>query len=59
MKDTIIEIKNNLQGNNSRVDETRIKLIIWNTRKQKTTNQNKKKKTESKKNPKNPKPRRL
>ena len=22
MKDTIIEIKNNLQGNNSRVDET-------------------------------------
>ena len=62
MKDTLIENKtkqNNLQRNNSRVDETRIKLIIWNTRKQKTTNQNKKKKTESKKTPKNPKPRRL
>ena len=42
MKDTLIEIKNCLQGNN-------IKSMIWNTRKQKTTNQNNKKKMESKK----------
>ena len=27
-KDTLIEIKNNLQGNNSRVDEQRIKSMI-------------------------------
>ena len=37
MKDTLIEIKNCLQGNN-------IKSMIWNTRKQKTTNQKNKKK---------------
>ena len=30
MKDSIIEIKNNLQGNNSRVDEAEIKTMIWN-----------------------------
>ena len=47
-KDTLIEIKNNLQGNNSRVDEAEISMI-WNIRKQKTSNQNKKKKKESKK----------
>ena len=47
-KDTLIEIKNNLQGNNSRVDEAEISMI-WNIRKQKTSNQNKKKKRESKK----------
>ena len=47
-KKTLIEIKNNLQGNNSRVDESGIKSMIWNIRKQKTTNQNKKK-NESKK----------
>ena len=47
MKDTLIEIKNNLQGNNSRV-KLRIKSMIWNIREQKTTNQNNKKK-ESKK----------
>ena len=34
MKDTLIEIKNNLQGNNSRVDKARIKSMIWNIRKQ-------------------------
>ena len=28
--DTLIEIKNNLQGNNSRVDEAEIKTMIWN-----------------------------
>ena len=48
MKDTLIEIKNNLQGNNSRMDEAKIKSMIWNIRNQKTTSQNKKKK-ESKK----------
>ena len=48
IKDTVIEMKNNLQGNNSRVDEARIKSMIWNIGKQKTTNQTKKKK-ESKK----------
>ena len=28
MKDTLIEIKNNLQGNNSRVDKARSKSMI-------------------------------
>ena len=46
--DTLIEIKNNLQGNNSRMDEAKIKSMIWNIRKQKSTNQNTKEK-ESKK----------
>ena len=45
--DTLTEIKNNLQGNNSRM-KPRVKSITWNTRKQKTTMQKKKKK-ESKK----------
>ena len=49
MKDTQIEIKNNLQGNNSRMDEAKIKSMIWNIRKQKATMQNNKKKKESKK----------
>ena len=49
MKDTLIEIKNNLQGNNSRVDKARIKSMIWNIRKQKTTNHNNKKKKNPKK----------
>ena len=38
MKDTLIEIKNNLQGNNSRVYSillSRIKSMIWNIRKKK------------------------
>ena len=30
MKDTLIEIKNNLQGNNSRVMKQSIKSMIWN-----------------------------
>ena len=46
-KDILIEINNNVQGNNSRVDEPKFKSMIWNIRKQKTTNQNKKKKNES------------
>ena len=49
MKDTLIEIKNNLQGNNSRVDESGIKSMIWNIRKKKTSNQDSKKKKEYKK----------
>ena len=43
MKDMLLEIKNNLQGNNSTVDEAK-KSMIWNIRKQKTTTQNNKKK---------------
>ena len=50
MKDTLIKIKNNLYGNNSRVDEAEMKSVIWNIRKQEITNQNNKKKKESKKN---------
>ena len=42
-KNTLTEIKNNLQGNNSTVDEAK-KSMIWNIRKQKTTTQNNKKK---------------
>ena len=49
MKDTLIEIKNNLRGNKSRWMKLRIKSMSWNIRKQKTTNQNNKKKEESKK----------
>ena len=37
MKDILIEIKNNLQANNSGVDEAE-KSIIWNIRKQKQPN---------------------
>ena len=49
MKDTLIEIKNNLQGTSVEWMKLRIKSMIWNIRKQKTANQNKKKKKESKK----------
>ena len=48
MKDTLIELKNNLQRNNSRVMKPRIKSMIWNIRRQKTTNDNKKKKESEK-----------
>ena len=48
-KDTLIEIQNNLQGNNSRVDEVKNQVMIWNTKKQKKSNQKNKKKKESKK----------
>ena len=47
-KDTLIKIKKNLQGNNSRV-KPRIKSMIWNKRKQKRTMKNNKEKKESKK----------
>ena len=46
MKDTLIEIKNHLQE--TTIEWPRIKSMIWDIRKQKRTNQNKKKK-ESKK----------
>ena len=46
-KDTLIEIKNNLQGNNGRVDEAENHTNDFKIRKQKTTNQNSKKKKES------------
>ena len=49
MKDILIKFKNNLQRNNSRMDGARIKSMIWNIRKQKTTMQNNKKKKESQK----------
>ena len=48
-KDTLIEIKNNLQGNNSRVDEAKNQINNLDIRKQRTTSQNNKKKKESKK----------
>ena len=48
-KDSLIEIKNNLQGNNSRVDEAKNQINDLEHRKQRTTNQNNKKKKESKK----------
>ena len=47
-KGTLIEV-NSLQGNNTRVDEAKIKSMIWKIRKQKTTNQNNKKKNNPKK----------
>ena len=45
-KDTLIEIKNNLQGNNSRMDETENQINDWEIRKQITTSRNNKKKKE-------------
>ena len=47
MKDMLLEIKNNLQGNNSTVDEAENQIMIWNIRKHKTTMWNNKKKKES------------
>ena len=47
-KDTVIEIKNNLQGNNSRVDEAENQINDLEHKEAKTSNRNKKKK-ESKK----------
>ena len=49
-KDTVIEMKNNLQGNNSRVDEAEDHINDLEHMEAKTTNQNKKKKKELKKN---------
>ena len=49
MKDILIEVKNSLQGNNSRVHEAKNQTNDMEQRKKKTTNQNNKKKKESKK----------
>ena len=49
MKDTLTETKNNLQGINREWMKPRFKSVIWNIKKQKTPNQNSKKKKESKK----------
>ena len=48
-KDIISEIKNNLQGKNSRVDEAKNQINDLKYKKQETTNENNKKKKESKK----------
>ena len=47
-KDTLIEIKNNLHGNNSRVDVAKNQINDLEHKKQKATSQNNKKKKESK-----------
>ena len=44
MKDTLIEIKNNVPGNNSRVDEAENQIKNLERKETKTTNKNKKKK---------------
>ena len=50
MKDTLIEIKNNLQGNNSRVDEAENQInYLEHKEAKKTTNQKNNKKKESQK----------
>ena len=51
MKDLLIEIKNNFQGNNSRVGEATNKSMIWNVRKKKN-NQNQPLQKEERKKPK-------
>ena len=48
-KGTLTEIKNNLQGNNSRMDEAKNQINDLEHKEAKTTNQNNKKKKESKK----------
>ena len=48
MKDTLIKIKNNLQGNNSRVDETNNQINNMEHKEAKTTNHNKEKKESNK-----------
>ena len=48
MKDTPIEIKNNLQGNNRRVDKAENQINDLGIRNKKSTNQNNKKKKSKK-----------
>ena len=48
-KDTLIEIKNDLQGNNNRVDKTENEINDMEHKEAKTTNQNNKKKKSKKK----------
>ena len=49
MKDSLIEIKTNVQGNSGRVGEAENQINDLEHKEAKTTNQNKKKKKESKK----------
>ena len=49
IKDIVIEIKNNVQGNKSGVDEAESQINDLEHKEEKTTNQNNKKKRESKK----------
>ena len=48
-KDTLIEINDNLQGNNSRVDEAKNQINDFEHKEAKTPSQNNEKKKESKK----------
>ena len=48
MKDTLIKMKDNLQGNNSRVDKEKNQINDLEHKEPKTTNQNSKKKKASK-----------
>ena len=48
-KGTVTEMKNNSQGINRRIDEAKTRTTLWNIRKQKAPNQNRK---EKKRNPK-------
>ena len=48
-KDTVIEIKNNLQGNKRRVDETENQINYLEHKEEKTFHQNSKKKQKFKK----------
>ena len=48
MKDTLIEIKNNLQGNNSRIDEYENQINDLEHKEAKTTMKNNKKKNPKK-----------
>ena len=49
MRDSLIEIKNNLQGNNSTVDEAENHINDLEHKEPKTTHQNNRKKKESRK----------
>ena len=49
VKDILIEIKNDLQGINSRIDEAKNWISSLEYKEAKTTNQNRKKEKESKK----------
>ena len=49
MKDMLTEIKNNLQGKNSRMDEAKNQINDLEHKEEKTANQNNRKKRESKK----------
>ena len=48
-KDTLIEIKNNLQGNNSRADEAKNQINDLEHKEEKTTNQTRRRKENPKK----------